>query len=225
MKDQTLFQKPVTYLITKGNLTDRNYAVLSAETLKIVSKAVETEINLIQVREKKLSPEKLLNLTERIVASAENSDTKILVNTHLEIAVSAGADGVHLPSGQIHIQNFRKRIPRHFLIGVSTHTFEQAEKSASEKADFIVYSPIFEPISKDSYGRPKGLKNLRKICGKIENLPVLALGGVRMDNFERILQAGAGGFAGIGFFNSPENLDKIALWKKRLLTAQPKKSV
>ncbi|MCB1022826.1 MAG: thiamine phosphate synthase, partial [Acidobacteria bacterium] len=103
----------------------------------------------------------------------------------------------------------RELTPKNFLIGVSTHTFEEAKMAKDEGADFVVFGPVFETISKPITGPPKGIANLRRVCAALAPFPVIALGGVDRTNFESAIEAGAGGFASIGFLNEPENLRKF----------------
>ncbi|RMG06144.1 MAG: thiamine phosphate synthase, partial [Acidobacteria bacterium] len=89
--------KPISYLITEGKLTKTNFQTESEKVLRIIRIAVEVGISLIQIREKNLSARFLLDLTKKAVEMRGKSPTKILLNDRVDIAVLAGADGVHLP--------------------------------------------------------------------------------------------------------------------------------
>lgn len=194
--------KPITYLITKGNLTPQNFAEESQRTLTKLKSAIDQKISLIQIREKNLPAKFLLELASNSVELAKNTKTKILVNERIDIALSAHADGVHLTSNSIPIKIVRQNVSSQFIIGVSTHNLKEAEKAKNDGADFITFSPIFLTLSKANYGKPKGLKELRQVCNKLKPFPVLALGGIDNDNFESTLENGASGFAGISLFDN-----------------------
>jgi thiamine-phosphate pyrophosphorylase len=88
-----------------------------------------------------------------------------------------------------------------FLIGVSTHSLDDARRARDEGADFVVFGPVFETESKRSFGPPQGLQKLQHVTSELGDFPVLAVGGVTLDNAETCYAAGASGFAGISWFN------------------------
>ncbi|MDQ3799574.1 MAG: thiamine phosphate synthase, partial [Acidobacteriota bacterium] len=197
---------PFIYLITKGDATAENFAEKSAEILRIVEAAVSARISFIQIREKRLPARFVFELTEKAAKLARNSQTKILVNDRADIALSAGADGVHLTSLSLSAETIRQNFPKDFIVGVSAHTLAEAETASRQGADFVTFSPIFHSPDK---GEPKGLSELKKICAALKPFPVLALGGVDETNYKSTLEAGASGFAAIRFLNEPENLGNI----------------
>ena len=218
-------QKPLTYLITKGDLTDENFETASEETLEIIKYACRKKIDFIQIREKKISSKKSFDIAKKAVRIAEKSQTKILVNERFDIAIASGADGVHLTSKSLPVRVLRDLVDEKFIIGKSIHNVAEAEIAYEQKADFITFSPVFETISKKQHGEAKGLSELQKICEKLKDYPVIALGGLELIKFDETIEAGAHGFAGIGFFNSRENLDKISVWKENFLQKRTERSV
>jgi thiamine-phosphate pyrophosphorylase len=90
-----------------------------------------------------------------------------------------------------------------FVIGVSTHSLESACAARDGGADFVVFGPVFETESKRAYGPPQGLEKLHEVATALQDFPVLAIGGVTIDNAERCFEVGASGFAGISWFNRP----------------------
>lgn len=194
------FKKPIIYLITRGNLTQQNYTKESKKTLQQVKSASESEVSLIQIREKKLPAKLVFNLAIEAVNITKNTNTKILVNERADVAFAANASGVHLTSNALPTNLIRKEFGTNFLIGVSTHTLEKALKAKNEGADFVTFSPIFPTISKVNYGEPKGLEKLKEIGDKLKPFPVLALGGIDQENCQSTLENGASGYAGISLF-------------------------
>lgn len=198
--------KPLVYLITEGKATRENFNRQKGEILEIVETASENRIPLIQIREKKLSAKHVFELASEAVKILKNSETKLLVNDRADIALAAKADGVHLTETSIYASIVRRAFPKNFIIGVSVHSLAEAERAKSQKADFVTFSPIFNSPGK---GEPKGLENLRRICEKLEDFPVIALGGIDKKNYKSVLETGAKGFAAIRFLNDAENLRKL----------------
>ena len=128
------------------------------------------------------------------------SATRLLVNDRFDVARAAGADGVHLTSLSLPARVVREACGPEFLIGVSTHSLDEARVARDEGADFIVFGPVFETESKRAFGPPQGLEELRRVTSELPEFPVLAIGGVSLDNAESCYAAGASGFAGISWF-------------------------
>ena len=161
---------------------------------------VAAGIPLVQLREKSLTARMLYELTTRAAAIAKDSSTRLLVNDRFDIARAAGADGVHLTSRSLPTNIVRSICGDDFLIGVSTHSLEEALRAREENADFIVFGPVFETPSKQIYGAPQGLEKLREVTNALDGFPVLAIGGINLDNTADCLSAGASGIAGISLF-------------------------
>lgn len=202
---------PLIYFITDGSLTAQNFSEKSREILKIIASAVENEIPLVQIREKRLTTRLVYELTTKAVEIAENSKTKVLVNDRADIAFAANADGVHLTSNSLFVKTIREYFPPNFIVGVSAHSLAEIEAAQQQDADFAAFSPIFYSPGK---GEPKGLDELQKACETAQNFPVIALGGIDETNYKTVLNAGAAGFAAIRFLNSVENLRNL---KRELL--------
>ena len=202
--------EPLIYLITDGEITAENFREKSAETLKIIEKAVWAKISLIQIREKQLSARQVFELTEKAARITKHSETKLVVNDRADIALAADADGVHLPANSLSAEIIRRNFPRRFIIGVSAHSLADVEKAKCEGADFAAFSPIFATVSKAKYGAPQGVAALREVVETIGEFPILALGGIDENNFGEVLNAGANGIAAIRLLNDAENLAEIA---------------
>lgn len=202
---------PISYLITSGATTAQTTPASEefASILQLVLAAVTAKVSLIQIREKQLSGRVLCELTTRAAALTRSSNTRLLVNDRADIARAAGADGVHLTTRSLAPEVIRHTFGDDFLIGVSTHFAAEARAARDARADFAVWGPVFATESKSTYGEPLGTDRLDSITKELAPFPVIALGGINLDNAIACLEAGASGIAGIRLFSDPENLAEI----------------
>jgi thiamine-phosphate pyrophosphorylase len=165
------------------------------DSLDVAGRAARDGVETIQIRAKQLSARDLMDLARG--ALAVRGSARILVNTRTDVALACGAQGVHLAAGSIAPGTIRRITPPGFLIGVSCHTMEELRAAENEEADFAVYGPVFESVTKSVV--PIGLETLRIATASVR-LPVYALGGVTAANASLCIQAGAAGVAGISLF-------------------------
>lgn len=156
---------------------------------------VRGSVDWIQVREKEMPARALTEL----VSGLAGRGPKIIVNTRVDVALAAGANGVHLPAGSVAPWRLRVLTGADFLIGVSCHSPLDVVRAEEEGADYVFLSPIFETPSKPGYGPALGLEILREACALVR-IPLLALGGVDERRAAACVAAGAAGFASISAF-------------------------
>ena len=193
-------------------MTAQNFSQKKSQTLELIEIAARNNISLIQIREKKLSARLVFEIARAAVKITQNTGTKLLVNDRADIALAANADGVHLTARSLSAGAIRRAFPKDFIIGVSTHTIEEAGNAKNQSADFVTFSPIFSMPNKDKF---QGIENLREVCEKLKPFPVIALGGIDETNYKSVLENGASGFAAIRFLNDAENIRKLSTDKHR----------
>lgn len=200
--------KPIIYLITSGATTPSTAPAGEdfQNILRLIGAAVRAEVPLIQLREKNLTARALYELTARSAELTRGTQTHLLVNDRADIARAAGADGVHLTTRSLETSVIRRAFGSDFLIGVSTHTLAEAHAAHEQGADFAVFGPVFDTISKRAYGPPVGVERLREAARTVSPFPLIALGGITRDNASAALDAGASGVAAIRLFDDPEEL-------------------
>ena len=177
--------------------------------------AVVARIDLVQIREKKLTASVLYQLATSAAGLTKGSATKLLINDRSDIAAAAGADGVHLTTSSLPTAIVRQSFGDGFLIGVSTHSLEEARLARKGGADFAVFGPVFETASKKEFGEPPGLTGLARVCSELSPFPILALGGVMMGNVAECIRAGARGVAAIRMLQEPERIADIVVEIRR----------
>jgi thiamine-phosphate pyrophosphorylase len=179
--------------------------------LEAIGKAARAGCQFIQIREKDLSAKALAAFTRAAIERARPHGARVLVNDRFDVAMAAGADGVHLRVSSIPASEVRaiaaKKGLDDFLIGVSTHSTAEPRLAEEGDADFIVCGPVYDTPSKRDFGAPLGLERFAEICGVVK-IPVLAIGGVNLSNYREPLRRGAAGVAAIGLFTDAENLEQ-----------------
>jgi thiamine-phosphate pyrophosphorylase len=175
-------------------VTDRRRAdpVLQAK------RAADAGVDLIQVRERDLEASALAAIVTAVMRGVRGTETRVVVNDRLDIALACGADGVHLRSDSIPAQAARALAPAGFLVGRSVHGPDEAARSATH-VDYLIAGTVFATASKPDAWRLIGVEGLRAIVGAV-SVPVLAIGGVTADRAETIAECGAAGVAAIGLF-------------------------
>lgn len=217
----TRLSKPILYLITPGagNSATTSSSPEFQKILSQVAAAVEARVQLVQLREKQLPTRLLFELTARVVELSRGTSTKILVNDRSDVAKGAGADGVHLTTQSIAPAIVKDTFGQGFLVAVSTHSLTEARAARDSGADFAVFGPVFSTASKKEYGAAVGVNQLEEVSRSLAPFPVLALGGIAIDNVETCFRAGASGVAGISLFERSDQLSEVVssineLWRR-----------
>ena len=205
------------YYITDRRGFPGNDAEQRAALLRCVAEAARSGVDYIQLREKDLSHADLELLAHEVVhVVRENSKTaRLLINTHVDVALIVGADGVHLPANAPPVQTIRELWLRQNetqpIIAVSARRCNDVQKAELAGANFVVLAPIFEKVSIHTEGM--GLEALHESCG-VTGIPVLALGGVNLSNARDCLAAGAAGISGIRLFQQGDVSSTVAALRK-----------
>ena len=180
--------------------------------LETIRKAATAGINWIQIREKDLGTFALAELVRLAGAATRETGARILVNDRLDVALAAGAAGVHLGEMSLPVEKvaeWRRSAGRaEFRIGVSCHSVEAAHAADEAGADYIFFGPVFATPSKAAFGAPQGIDRLREVCCAV-GIPVLAIGGVTAENAASCFAAGAAGVAAIRLFQESENVSAV----------------
>ncbi len=201
---------PITYLVTSNETTSATTPISEEfqRILALVAAARAARISLVQLREKRLTAHVLYELAARAAALTRGSTTLLVVNDRADIARAAGCDGVHLAAQSLEAGVVRRAFGEKFLVGVSTHTPDEARAARDGGANFAVLGPIFDTPSKRAYGLPLGLATLCAAARELAPFPLLAIGGVARENMRDVLQAGAAGVAAIRLFGDRTELQR-----------------
>src|ERR1700730_646555 len=223
-------QPHLLYYITDRRAFPGDETAQRRRLLEKISEAIQAGVDYIQLREKDLPTselEKLAREAVNIVRSSSQLKTALLINSRTDVALATQADGVHLrsndilpaeartiwscgagtPFDKLRAGSARENSPQNPIIAVSCHSPQEVAQAAANAANFAVFAPIFE--KKDAPGtRAKGLSLLAEACGS--KIPVIALGGITLNNARSSLEAGAAGIAAIRLFQE-NDISEVSL--------------
>ena len=191
--------RPAIFLVTTGAARCQDDEGWRA-AITGASHAAAAGIDVVQVREPDLPDRLLIALVKRALAEANGSPTRIVVNDRPDIALCCGADGVHLRADGMSAARVRTLLPSACLIGRSVHSLAEARAAAMENAvDYLLFGTVFRSASKPARHPVQGAAALQAVCQSVA-VPVVAIGGVTLENVPEVAAAGAAGVAAIGLF-------------------------
>jgi thiamine-phosphate pyrophosphorylase len=175
--------------------------------LEKIRNAILAGVDWVQVRERDLAARDLLALARRAIETAVESgkaSVRVILNDRVDVALAARAGGVHLGSESLPVADVlrwcrRTNAPADWLIGVSCHSRDEAQKAEDGGASYVFFGPIFDTPSKRPFGPPQGISKLAEVCRTVA-IPVIAIGGIHQANAGPCLEAGAAGVAAIRLF-------------------------
>ncbi len=167
-----------------------------ASPMEQLEQLLRAGVSIAQIRAKNLLEPELAALVKeaRHVRDRLSSDCRLIVNDSPSVARSAEADGVHLGQEDCSPAEAREILGPKAIIGLSTHTVEQAERAPAELLDYIGFGPIFHSDTKSGHAPETGVEQLRAVRD-LSVLPVVAIGGITAENAEHVYRAGASSVA------------------------------
>ena len=178
------FSLPRVYPLTDAQLSGLSHA----EQVRLLSLGGAT---LIQVREKHLPAFELYGHTKAAVAVARPAGAQLIINDRVDVALAAGAQGVHLGQDDIPPEAARILLGNEAVIGYSTHNLEQALQALTLPIDYIAIGPIFETATKSDTSPTLGLEGLKTVRKTIGDVSLVAIGGISHTNAREVIEAGA----------------------------------
>jgi thiamine-phosphate pyrophosphorylase len=183
-----LFRETRIYPLTDVRLSGLSHA-------EQVVRLSDGGADLIQLREKNLTPDKFFKQAEEASHAAHQRNVRIVVNDRVDIALALRVDGVHLGQGDFPPDAARRLLGERAIIGVSTHNVAQARRASRLPVNYLAIGPIFSTSSKSNSELVVGLDGLREVRDAIGNFPLVAIGGISLENAREVLEAGADAIA------------------------------
>jgi thiamine-phosphate pyrophosphorylase len=181
----------------------------------VASGMIEGGVDLIQLRGKTQTLEQLTEIAGKLHTITSRADIPLIINDHALVAQSVPLEGMHVGQDDDPVAAARKKAGRSLLVGKSTHSFEQALAAQGEGADYIGFGPIFATPTKPDY-QPIGLKEINRVHAAVA-LPIFCIGGIKIENLEQVLAAGARRVAIVSGLLKAPDIVEYARMAKRLL--------
>ena len=183
-------------------ISDEEVALRSHE--EIVEAFIEGEAKIVQIRDKHRKDRNLLRIVKRLVKVCHANGVKLIVNDRVDVALLGGADGVHVGQDDLPVEEVRKLAPEDFIIGVTVHSVEEAVRAAQKGATYLGAGSVYPTTTKDNIVLI-GIDGLADIVSAV-NIPVVAIGGITLENMDSVIHAGASGVAVVSAILSQENI-------------------
>jgi thiamine-phosphate pyrophosphorylase len=179
-----LLNLPKIYPITDARLCGLAHA-------EQVARLIAGGAELVQLREKRLSPREFYADAVEAVRVARELGARLIINDRADLALALGADGVHLGQDDVPPEAARRLLGDGAIIGYSTHNLAQAVEAARMPIDYLAIGPIYATTSKENPDSVIGLKGLRRVREAVGHLPLVAIGGINHENALEVIAAGA----------------------------------
>jgi thiamine-phosphate pyrophosphorylase len=162
--------------------------------IELATMAIRGGADTIQFRQKIGATLEMIEIVRQLKKLCKSSGVRLIVNDRVDVAIAAEADGVHLGQDDFPIPLARKLLSEGRIIGGSAATLKEAEKCLAEGADYIGFGPVYPTTSKADAGPVTGIKLLKQMVEAIP-LPIIAIGGISVENTPEIMRTGAQGIA------------------------------
>lgn len=172
------------YPITDVHLTGLSHS-------EQVARLIDGGATLIQLREKQLSPQEFFLQADEAVRFAHQRGARVIINDRVDVALAVKADGVHLGQDDMAASGARELLGQKALIGLSTHNLAQAVRAIAQPIDYIAIGPVFTTTSKTDPDPALGLEGIREVRRRVGEFPLIAIGGITLDNAPAVFDAGA----------------------------------
>lgn len=186
-------------------ITDTSVSTLThAEQLKLL---IEGGAKFVQIREKTASPREFYFAARECLAIAGEKDVRVIINDRADIAFALKADGVHLGQEDLLPRYARKLLGKSAVIGYSTHSVEQAIEAVKMPIDYLAIGPVFATRTKKNPDAVVGLEGIRRVREATGDFPLVAIGGIGLENAESVFAAGADSVAVVsGLISGTKNI-------------------
>ncbi len=178
---------------------------------------IEGGVDLIQLRGKTQTLEQLTEVAAKLHTITSGAEIPLIINDHALVAQSVPLEGVHVGQDDDSVAVARKKAGRDLLVGKSTHSFEQALAAQRQGADYIGFGPIFATPTKPDY-QPIGLNEINRVHVAV-TLPIFCIGGIKIENLEQVIAAGAWRVALVSGLLKAPNIAEYARIAKQLLAS------
>jgi len=205
------FPLPKIYPITDTRIAKLSHA-------EQVERLIEGGAEIIQLREKYSSPKDFYEFAKEALKQARQHQVRIIINDRVDVALALKADGVHLGQDDLPPEHARKILGEKAIIGFSTHNLEQAVRAARLPIDYLAIGPVFATRTKENPENVVGIEGVKIVRKAVGDFPLVAIGGITLENFREVLHSGADSAAVVS--NLISDGDKIIEKMKEFLSCR-----
>jgi thiamine-phosphate pyrophosphorylase len=180
--------------------------------------AVRGGVTAVQLREKAAATREYVTMARRLKALLAPFGVPLIINDRVDVALAAGADGVHVGQSDMAYADVRRLVGPHFLVGLSVETMQQAQAAEDLDADYLGVSPIFSTPTKPDTAEAWGIEGLTALRARSRHV-LVAIGGINSSNAREVIQAGADGIAVVSAICAAPDPEAAARELKRLIPA------
>lgn len=193
-------------------------SLIPSEEMVCAEMLAECGVRLVQYRNKKAPARELVAVTRRLADFFRGQGISILINDRPDVALMAGATGVHVGQEDLGVEDVRKVLGAEMCVGISTHNREQLIRAAGSSADYIAVGPVFPTTTKEKPDPVVGTELIREARG-VTRKPIAAIGGITLERAVEVLTAGADSVVVISdIWRAPDPRRRVEEYQ-RLLTA------
>jgi len=187
--------------------------------VELAKRAIAGGADTIQFRQKEGATREMIRIAGEMRDLCQKAGVTFIINDRVDVAIASQADGVHLGQDDFPIPLARKLLGKKAIIGGSASDMEEAQKCLREGADYVGFGPVYPTTSKEDAGPAAGLDSMKKIVGAVP-LPIIAIGGISVNNASPLIRAGAHGIAVISAVCCQEDPAEAARCLRGLLEAE-----
>ncbi len=187
--------------------------------IEIAQMAIKGGADVIQFRDKLISTHELIETAKELKKICSKAGVLFIVNDRVDVAIIANADGVHLGIEDVPVKEARKLLGKNKIIGGTAHSIKEAEEARKNGADYIGFGHIYPTLSKRKTTPPVGINELAKVVKGVK-IPVLAIGGIGLNNISEVVKTGVHGAAVIGSVLKNKNPENAVKELRRIIYAQ-----
>ncbi len=185
------------------------------DNIKVLEDVLAGGAKIVQLREKDWSKKHLYEVALEFKRRTQNHSALLIVNDHVDVALAAGADGVHLGRSDLPLPAARRIAPE-LILGASSHSLDQAMEAQKSGADYVNIGPLFSTQTKEE-NNPLGVEAINTITPGLD-IPFTVMGGIKMENISRVLEAGAGKIAMVsGIIKAPDIKERVRELREMIL--------
>ena len=193
-------------------------ATRGRDVVDVAQAALRGGASAIQLRDKLNGKGDQLPIARRLLALCQAHNAVFIANDHADLAVASNAHGLHLGQHDLPAAEARRILHPWQFVGTSNALLQEAEEAAAQRVDYIAVGAMF-PTGSKSDTRPAGVQTLRHVKEAVTTIPIIAIGGITMDNVDEVLQAGADGICVIGAVCQADDPEEAARQLSQRITA------